>query len=188
MCSRLLLVDDTTRAELERTGRAWLADEQGFNGEPRLAWSVDMRYRGQSYEIEVPVERTWISAGDTEKLADAFHREHERVYEYADPKAPVQAINLRLVVSAPAAVDSYTTSQGRGYVPVPDSMTNVFYDGAWHEAGIYDRSKINGSAHLVGPAIIRQDDCTTCIVGGYQVDGDLHLNLRIRPVPAKAQT
>ena len=38
--------------DLEARALGWLRDEQGFAGEARLIWSADMRYRGQSYEIE----------------------------------------------------------------------------------------------------------------------------------------
>ena len=40
----------------------------------------------------------WIDSGGINAIGAAFHREHARVYEYADEKAPVQVVNLRLVV------------------------------------------------------------------------------------------
>ena len=42
--------------ELQKRALHWLKDEQGFNGEPILKVSADMRYRGQSYEIDTPLE------------------------------------------------------------------------------------------------------------------------------------
>ena len=44
---------------------------------PRSGTAADMRYVGQSYEIEVPVEPAWLAAGGGALLA-AFHRAHER--------------------------------------------------------------------------------------------------------------
>lgn len=162
---------------LEAQGRAWLRDDQRFTGEATLAWSADMRYRGQSYEIEVPLERAWIDNGDLDAIRNAFHREHERVYEHADDKAVVQAVNLRLVASgtAPrpqahphAMVTKHATAIGE---------TEVYFDGATHKAKVYDRKKLSAGDHLEGPAIIRQDDCTTCLVSGFKASVDTHLNL-----------
>ena len=40
---------------LQADGTAWLRDDQEFTGEAAYAWFADMRYRGQSFEIEVPL-------------------------------------------------------------------------------------------------------------------------------------
>jgi len=45
---------------LEEEATSWLRDEQGFTGKSELLWSCDMRYRGQSFEIETIVEQSWL--------------------------------------------------------------------------------------------------------------------------------
>ena len=171
--------------ELEATGRTWLADEQRSKAAPRLDWSADMRYRGQSYEIEVGLEHGWIDAGDAAAVAAAFHREHERVYEHADPKAPVQIVNLRLVVGAPTPQPRMQRRQLQPGAAEPAARTRVFYDGGWHDAGIFDRASLEAGQHLAGPAIIRQDDCTTCLVGGWRAEVDAAGNLVVTAQGAK---
>ena len=47
---------------LQADGTAWLRDEQGFAGEAAYAWFADMRYRGQSFEIEVPLASSLVEA------------------------------------------------------------------------------------------------------------------------------
>ena len=84
---------------LRLAGLAWLHEEQGFDGTPVMQFSADMRYRGQSYEIDTPLTESWIADGDLAAITAAFHKEHERLYDYADGSAPLQIINLRLVVS-----------------------------------------------------------------------------------------
>ena len=53
-----------TWAALEAQARKWLFEEQGYRGEHRLVYSADMRYRGQSYEIETEVEPDHVAQGD----------------------------------------------------------------------------------------------------------------------------
>jgi N-methylhydantoinase A len=164
---------------LEAQGRAWLRDEQRFSGEPKLSWSADMRYRGQSYEIEVPVERAWIDEGNLDALRQAFHREHERVYEHADEKAIVQAVNLRLVATGTAPRPQTRQSEPVDRPATAIGETRVFFDGDWHVAKVFDRARLVAGEHLTGPAVVRQDDCTTCLVRGYTATVDPHLNLII---------
>ncbi len=156
-----------------------MASAKGMSAKPTLIWSADMRYRGQSYEIEVALERAWIERGDLAAIAGAFHREHERVYEYADAKAAVQIVNLRVVASSPAPQPKPFDQPARARLAVAAAQTRVFYDGRWHTAGLYDRSTLEPGHHLDGPAIIRQDDCTTCIVDGYRLTVDTSRNLII---------
>ena len=50
--------------------------------------TADLRYRGQSYELNVP----WNN-GDPATL---FHREHEKIYGYANPGRDVEIVTIRV--------------------------------------------------------------------------------------------
>ena len=47
---------------------------------------ADLRYRGQSFELAVPLQAD---------LAGAFHRAHEARYGYADPGRPIELVAVR---------------------------------------------------------------------------------------------
>jgi N-methylhydantoinase A len=173
-------------ADLETQARTWLTEDQKFKGEARFLYAADMRYRGQSYEIEVPLERAWIDSGDTRKIAAAFHAEHERVYEHADEHAPVQIVNLRLVASGAAPQPAVKRADLVSRPATPVAETSVFYDGRSGAAKVYDRDKLVPGEHFSGPAIIRQSDCTTCLVGGFSASVDGFSNLVITRDAAKS--
>src|SRR5204862_448773 len=88
------------RMPLDRT----LADDAIARFADRLGMApneaADMRYAGQSYEIEVPVELAWLVPGGEATLLAAFHRAHERVYGHADRNAPAEIVNLRVQLRA----------------------------------------------------------------------------------------
>lgn len=165
--------------ELEARALEWLHGEQGFEGEARLTWTADMRYRGQSYEIETAIARPHLSAGDVAAIAGAFHVEHERVYDHADPAAPVQVVNLRLVVSGsppkPALREQAPAFGAAGAA----GETSVYLDGGRLTAPIYKRSDLAPGQSFAGPAIIAQDDCTTVVPLGLAVRVDGWGNLLI---------
>jgi N-methylhydantoinase A len=166
-------------AELEAQALHWLREEQGFKGEARLIFSADMRYRGQSYEIETPVARADVAAGRIDPLAEAFHAEHARVYDHSDPEAPVQVVNLRLIVSGSAAkpgIAPRALTHGRAE---PDGQAEIFLDGAARTASLFARDRLEPGQRLAGPAIIAQDDCTTVVPPGFGAEVDAWGNLVI---------
>ena len=150
-------------------GRAatWLRDEQRFDGEATLTYSADMRYRGQAFEIDTLLEQSWVAEGRLDRIADAFHAEHERVFGHADQDAGVQVINLRLVIAGSPPKPEFAPVPPSTDAPVPASNTEIHCDGAVQQADVFDRANLHPGQRIDGPAIIRQDDCTTCILDGF---------------------
>ena len=175
---------DVHAGELEARALGWLRDEQGFGGDARLVWSADMRYLGQSYEIETVIDRGDIAAGRAAPLADAFHAAHERVYDHADAEAPVQVVNLRLVVSGSARRPELAERPLAPGLARPKGETTIYLDGAERRAGLHDRAALSPGQHFAGPAIIAQDDCTSIVPPGIVARVDGWGNLVIEPEEA----
>jgi len=164
-------------ADLRRRAIAWLREEQDFEGDATLLYTADMRYRGQSFEIETVLEEDWTENGDLRSIADAFHAEHARVYDHADEEAAVQVINLRLVIVGAAPKPELRELAAGEAAPAPKGDVDVFYDGAAHKAALYDRAALLAGQVIEGPAVIQQDDCTTCILGGFTAEVDAYGNI-----------
>jgi N-methylhydantoinase A len=166
-------------AQLEARARGWLRNEQHHNGDYRLLYSADMRYRGQSFEIETPLDPRWLEAGNLSAIAQCFHQQHERVYEYGDPDAQVQIINLRLVVAGASAKPTFAPAEFEPHAAAPSQRVQVHMQEQARELGLYARSALPPGAYFAGPAIVSQEDCTTWIPGPAQVSLDAFGNLRI---------
>ncbi|MBI11187.1 MAG: hydantoinase [Rhodospirillaceae bacterium] len=164
-------------ATLRRRATAWLREEQGFEGEAAMLYTADLRYRGQSFEIETVLQEEWIENGDLASIAKAFHKEHARVYDHADEEAAVQIINLRLVIVGAAPKPELRELPSIEEAPVSKGTIDVFYDSAKHQAALYDRATLRAGQTVVGPAVIQQDDCTTCILGGFTAEIDAYGNI-----------
>jgi N-methylhydantoinase A len=72
---------------LQGAAREDLAAEGFGDDRTTLAETLDMRYRGQSFEINVPV---------CTDVVEEFHRRHADSYGYANPSAQVEIVNLRV--------------------------------------------------------------------------------------------
>ena len=177
------VIRDTCRA-LESRAVRWLREEHGYRGEHRLVYSADMRYRGQSYEIETEIDPDDVAQGNLAGIAEAFHRRHEEVYEHADREAAVQVINLRMVIIGTSPKPEFPESWCVEAVPEPAGQLRVFIDGARRRVPLYIRDDLVPGHRFCGPAIIAQSDCTTCVPGGLHGEVDGFGNLVLTPSPA----
>ena len=91
-------------AELETQARAWMADQAGAHGTPKLLASADMRYQGQSFEIDTALPIDALIRGDAHALREAFHQAHARLYGHSDPDSPVESLPSTAVrLNSPSA-------------------------------------------------------------------------------------
>ena len=170
-------------ATLRRQAEAWLHDEQGFAGAATASLLADMSYQGQSFEIAVPLEEDWLARGDIAAVAEAFHRQHVAIYDFADRAAAVQVVNLRLVIAGETAPPSFPVLPRVTGTPAALRPVEVWYDGAPCAVPLYLREHLQHGHTLQGPAVVAQEDTTICIPAGFagEVDalGNLHLRLEI---------
>jgi len=164
--------------ELEATARAWLK-AQGFAGDGEISLSADMRYRGQSYEIETPLAMEALKAEDAAAVKNAFHAEHERMYGHADPDAIVQMVNLRLVICGRNPKPELPEIAEAAAPPVPRFHATGWFNGESQDIAIYHRDDLLAGHDFDGPAIVAQNDTTTVVPPGFHTSVDRFGNLII---------
>jgi N-methylhydantoinase A len=160
---------------LEERAEDWLRRDQGYSGPFTIAHSAELRYRGQAFEIDTPVE----PGADWQTIAGSFHAEHQQLYGHADRDAPIQAIALRVVITGSVTKPEFPRFESRpGPAPKAD-RADVWLDGQQCDAAVYRRADLNSGQSFAGPAVVVQDDCTTVVPGGFTVRVDEYTNLRI---------
>ena len=158
---------------------AWLREEQGYDGPFTLTCSADMRYRGQSYEVEAVLDEAVLARGDVTAAAHALHDAHRAIYGHADTHAPIQVISIRLVVAGQTPKPKLPKIATGSGAPAPVREIDAWLDGAWHKAPLYRRSDLLAGQSFAGPAVVVQDDCTTCVPPGFTIRVDEYGHLRI---------
>jgi N-methylhydantoinase A len=168
-------------ATLEAGARRWLSEEQGYSGPCTLIYSADMRYQGQSYEIETAFTADDVSGGRIAAIANAFHATHERLYDHCDRKAPVQIINLRMVIVGQSPKPEFARQALVGGAATPKKLIEVYLDGKKISAPLYLREDMKAGQTFSGPAVIAQPDCTTCVPHGFagNIDAYGHIILKL---------
>ena len=100
---------DEVISEFQELGEKELL-EQGLEVEKAIFLpSLDMRYRGQSYAINVQY------SGDVERAVEEFYNLHERKYGYSVRGEDVEIVNLRMTVVCPRESPPYSAPpEGNG--------------------------------------------------------------------------
>jgi N-methylhydantoinase A len=162
---------------------AWLVGEGIAEDAQRIAYTADMRYHRQGYEIPVVLEPSEVRSGGLGDLEERFNALHEQLYGFRMPGTASEIVNLRAV--------------GYGAVPKPELPTGdlgspdasaavvdeheVVFDGERLSTKVYDRSKLQPGALLSGPAIVTEFDSTTVVLPGYRAEVDANFNILITP-------
>jgi N-methylhydantoinase A len=151
--------------ELQEEATGALAEMSG-EGEAETTLAADMRYRGQSYELAVPVPAEAVADG-VPALAGLFHAAHAESFGHSDPDAPVEVVSLRAAARRPAPPLAMPRQEATPHEAMPESRIRLQLDGTEREARLYHRAALRPGGRLAGPAIVTQPDCTVLIPDGW---------------------
>jgi N-methylhydantoinase A len=161
--------------------------EEAWQGSVHYHHSVDIRYRGQGYELNLPFAKNLLAA---------FQKEHHRRYGYAHPTRELELVTLRLHasvkspklgMSAVGKMDHVgTAAPGRpsraklGSPSMPKAP--VLFEGKKLSTAIYSRDALKPGKTYPGPAIITEYSATTVIPPNkrFHLDSTANLIITIR--------
>lgn len=153
--------------ELEERAREALL-EQGFQSgrEIELTRTAQMRYVGQSYEVETPLPRGKLTRASLPGIERDFHAVH------------MQEFGVSSEDFAPAFVSFSVTAIGRMDDPPPvdvvystdrhvlKSQRDVYFDGQWVGCDVYDGEALGTQHRIDGPAIVEYEHACTVLPPG----------------------
>src|ERR1700722_4376242 len=159
-------------AALEKTAAKDFRDE-AWQGSPRYARSVDLRYRGQGYELNLPL---------TKSLLKSFAQEHHRRYGYTHPNRELELVTLRLraivrTARSRAGADAFVRPGRATLGGISAPRAEVQFDGKKLPTKIYERDDLRPGKNYFGPALITEYSATTVIPPGGKFRVDRAANL-----------
>jgi N-methylhydantoinase A/oxoprolinase/acetone carboxylase beta subunit len=153
-----------------------LLDEMEARFAPALAgreveWarSADLRYSGQTWEVETPLDDGTVDRDALTRLRARFEEEHERLYGVRDqPGSPVEIRAVRLAaLGERVAAETFAVDAG---APRAGSRT-ISVGGAPTEARVCSRASL-GAAPEPGPLLVDEYDTTVVVPPGWTVRRD----------------
>ncbi|MFC5863642.1 hydantoinase/oxoprolinase family protein [Acidicapsa dinghuensis] len=163
--------------ELEKHARHELRAEYGESvREERVSLlrTLDVRYRGQGYELNVAFDPSLPA-----KALDNFHDLHAKSYGFSHRERPVEIVNVRLriaVAAEPYAPKLASESPNDG----SDACTgerSVWFDGVALSSSVYARDRLRAEARFHGPALITEYTSATLLPPGSGAHVDTFGNL-----------
>jgi N-methylhydantoinase A len=158
-------------ADMEREALGVLQGEGFARAQQRHERSLAMRYRGQSFELEV--------RNTTGDIAGSFHRAHRERYGYAQEESEIEIVSARvrsfgLVPKLP--VTCIATARG---VAKPHDEVTAYFGGRKLKVGVYRRDELRGGVKLKTPSIVTEYSATTLIPSDVRARVDQFGNILI---------
>ena len=175
----VMLPGTTPAAELARLldplaqrARSELAEEGIPEADICLEPGLDLRYRGQSYELSVPFRETFL---------DDFQRIHQSNYGYANSAAPVEIVNLRLRAVGRGSPPPLRAAPLGDPDPRPALLENrpVVFTTEVRSTLLYRAEALVPGNRLTGPALVVRADTTILLGPGDRAAVDGFGNLLI---------
>jgi N-methylhydantoinase A len=174
---------DKIFSEMEESAVAELMIEQFAREQVATLRSAGMRYRGQSYEVSVPVGAL-RGADNIAALAKRFHEAHRRRYGHMAESEAVEIVNFQVTAIGNIPKPQFQETAIAGLPPLPEpSARRAVYFGPRDavEVPVFRRAALPPGATLEGPAIIEEKTSTLVVYPGQSARVDGYLNVEIEP-------
>lgn len=155
----------TDERELLALAESELRREGIAEPDMRFTSTLDMRYEGQAYELNIPFD---------EQAVEAFHEAHERTYGHAIRWRAVEIVNLRVNGSGAIEKPEFKCAESIPHEAEPVGEKPALGGGAMT---LYERDALHPGACFSGEALVFQMDSTTYVPAGWKARVDGFRNL-----------
>jgi len=170
---------DNTLATLQARGTRELLQEGAEPSAIRTTPSLDIRYKGQSFTLNIPWQQDILVA------MDAFHKTHEQRYGHR-LNTPVEPVNVRLHLTVPNGDVDLPENTGKpsstnGKIAQATSYGSLY--GISEPVAIFQRAGLKAREFVKGPALIAEKVSTTFISPGWTGSPDEYGNILLSQSP-----
>ena len=170
---------NSLHAELMTQARAWFERERVAPADQLLHWMVDLRYKGQNFELSIPFGGVKFDTAVVSALLDSFHGAHERAYGFAQPAEQVELVSMRVKVIGVLEKPQLPLLPGADPGNPIARRKVAFAKEAWYDTPVFRRGDLAPDQALLGPLIIEQMDTTVVVHPGDECKVDTWGNLII---------
>lgn len=170
--------------KLEKKAVRQLKAEGVSEKQSQILWTADMRYHGQSYELNIPIKRSQtLTAKDMGKVARDFNKLHQEVYQYSSPVENVEIVNIRVraVGKSPKLKLPWMKKSSTESKPASKGKRKVYFDETgFRDTNIYDRSLLKNGNVLRGPCVVEERMSTSVLIPGSVGEVDAYGNINVK--------
>ena len=167
--------------DMSDRGRALIRDAGIGEETVTVQYSAMMRYVGQGYEVEVPIEEITVKNGDVTAVAECFAESYQRRFGRTE-KMPPETVTWRVVVSGPRPplIEAVRHSTGKAAKELVEAKHRPVWFGdrvGFVDTPVYARTPLRSGTSIEGPAVIEETESTLIIPPDFRGTMDTALNL-----------
>lgn len=151
-------------------------------------FSADFRYRGQAFELTLPVDATLLENTDfADAMRAAFDDSHRRMYGYHLEATPIEIVTLRVTVRLISAANSMPVYQATK--TTAEMRRSVYFGPEWGrvDTAIIERMNLSEEPRS-GPLVIEEYEGTTIVPPDCAARRDENNNILIMLPRSKEAT
>jgi N-methylhydantoinase A len=156
---------DDAFGRLEGEANELLETSRGASEEFDLSFELDIRYRGQAYNLTVPFASRPVTAETIGAAVQAFEDQHRHLYDYTPSVTETEIVTLRVRALARIAGIDWTSAE-RSAERGPASQRRI-WDGDWHTWQSVRRDSLAPGDTLAPQTIVEQEDATVVVPAGW---------------------
>lgn len=156
------IVDDLTAR-----GAALLTQDTIPEDQRILDLTIDLRYRGQAFELTTPMPEGPVTKDSLQMLRDRFEALHRQRFSFDDPQEAVELVTVRLSATGRLGHVAEEGTEHIGKAGGPPTRRHVYMDGAWGARPVYAQMSLAPGDRVTGPAIVEQEYTTLLIPGHW---------------------
>ena len=153
---------------------------QGYDKNVEIYRSLEMRYLGQNYELEIPISFDGFTDETTPQLWQAFHDMHLARFGFNIPREVIEVITVKATtVSLTEKPEFATIGKCEGAAAEPSSRRAVTFEDGQHDTPVFDRADLREGHRIAGPAVVEEPASVTILRPDQKLLVDAYGNLLI---------
>lgn len=157
-------------------------DKLDMPGVRDVEMEFDMRFKGQAFEVSVPVDPRVVDTLSLEQIVSGFLAEHQKIYGHgAHEQKPVEIVSFRVGLhirqdEKPSIAPESSRQVPAGHVDIRDGGETVRAQLLW-------RGNLEVGAAIEGPALVEDTTATIWVPTGWKAEVDRNHNFIMRSEP-----
>jgi N-methylhydantoinase A len=171
-------------AERARSAMAALVSEcraelaaQGHD-QVSITRAVEMRYLGQNYELELPIDIDTFTEAEIARLFKAFHEQHDARFGFRLDDH-MEIVNFLVTGTANTGELAFPEIDKAEREAAPVSKRPIWFDQGWIETPVYDRDTLRAGHTIAGPALVEESASVTVLSPDKSLSVDRFGNLLV---------
>jgi len=167
-------MDDMSKADIDRifqtlVHKARSKLEELPELEVRFDRSLELRYVGQSFEINVPIPGGADASFQKADILNRFHQMHEESYGYSDANEPVELVNLRVSSFALTSKPKLVRGKLDAVRRADPKTTHILTPGKKERTAyrIVNRTELTSGDTITGPCLLLSQNSTALVPDGW---------------------